>query len=136
MRKRFLIPLLAAFALPTAVNSSLSFNRIYREKCKNYKPTFNYLNEPKGSPCFEWISKNDGDPTVYILGERNKNFESQESKRPIPWGLPGAEQGSNLTLSQLEIRLWRIENGARKNKGLKKVSWQNRTYKLTNRSSF
>ena len=133
--KHFLIPLIAGLALPTAVNASVTFNRIYREKCYNFNPSFEYLNEPKGSPCFEWIEENDGDPAVYILGKRHKNFESQESKRPIPWGLPGAKQGSNLTLSGLEMRLWRIENGARKKKGLKKFSWQNRTYKLTSRSS-
>lgn len=134
--KRLLLSLILAFALPTPLNASLRFTRKDSSKwCEYKKPTYTFLNEPKGSPCFEFIEINDGNPAVYILGKRHENLESQESKRPIPWGFAGAKQGNYLTLSQMETRLWRIENGARKKKGLKKVSWQNRTYKLTNRSS-
>ena len=134
--KRLLIPLIAAFALPNTVDASLTFTRKdSSEWCEYKKPTHTFLNEPKGSPCFEFIEINDGNPAVYILGKRHKNLESQASKRPIPWGFTGAKQGNYLTLSQMEMRLWTIENGARKKKGLQKVSWQNRTYKLTSRKS-
>ena len=62
--KIFLILLLAAFALPTAVNASLSFIRKNStEWCEYKKPIHTFLNEPKGSPSFEFIEINNNYPT-------------------------------------------------------------------------
>ena len=57
--KRLLIPLIAAFALPNTVDASLTFTRKdSSEWCEYKKPTHTFLNEPKGSPCFEFIEIN------------------------------------------------------------------------------
>jgi hypothetical protein len=122
--KRLLLPLLAAFALPTAVNSGMRFERIPTGYCSTSQKK-----APKGSDCFSFAETNDGDPSVYILGKKYPNLESKKSLKPISWGGPGATQGNYLTRYTMEIRIHYLENEARKTKGLKKLNWDERTNK-------
>ncbi len=126
--KRLLLPLLAAFTLPTAVNSGMRFERIPTGYCSTSQKK-----APKGSDCFSFTETNDGDPSVYILGKKYPNLESKKSLKPISWGGPGATQRNYLTRYTMEIRIHYLENEARKTKGLKKLNWDERTYKLTNK---
>ena len=88
---------------------------------------------PKGSDCFLFTETNDGDPSVYVLGKKFPNLESRKSLKPIPWGGSGASQGNHLTRYTMEIRLHYLENEARKTKGFRKLNWDERTYKFTNK---
>ena len=126
--RRFLLPLLAALALPTAVNAGMRFERIPTGYCSTSQKK-----APKGSDCFSFTETNDGDPSVFVLGKKYPNLESKKSLKPIPWGGRGATQGNYLTRYTMEIRLHYLENEARKTKGLKKLNWDERTYKLTNK---
>ena len=126
--KRLLITLLAALAIPTAVNAGMSFERIPSGYCSTSQKK-----APKGSDCFLFTETNDGDPSVYVLGKKFSNLESKKSLKPIPWGGSGATHGNYLTKYTMEIRLHYLENEARKSKGFKKLNWDKRTYKLTNK---
>ena len=92
-----------------------------------------YQKAPKGSPCFKITRTNDDDPTVYILGRKYKDLESKKSKKPIPWSGKNASDGDSLTTYTLDIQMHWLENEARKTKGFKKLNWDERTYKLTNK---
>ena len=92
-----------------------------------------YHKAPKGSPCFKITRTNDDDPTVYILGRKYKDLESKKSKKPIPWSGRNASDGDSLTTYTLDIQMHWLENEARKTKGFKKLNWDERTYKLTNK---
>ena len=92
-----------------------------------------YHKAPKGSPCFKITRTNDDDPTVYILGRKYKDLESKKSKKPIPWSGKNASDGDSLTTYTLDIQMHWLENEARKTKGFKKLNWDERTYKLTNK---
>ena len=92
-----------------------------------------YHKAPKGSPCFKIIRTNDNDPSVYILGRKYRDLESKKSKKPIPWGGKNASDGDSLTTYTLDIQMHWLENEARKTKGFKKLNWDERTYKLTNK---
>ena len=92
-----------------------------------------YHKAPKGSACFKITRTNDDDPTVYILGRKYKDLESKKSKKPIPWSGKNASDGDSLTTYTLDIQMHWLENEARKTKGFKKLNWDERTYKLTNK---
>jgi len=126
--KRLLLPLLAALALPTAVNAGMRFERIPTGYCSTSQKK-----APKGSDCFKFTETNDGDPSVYVLGKKYPNLESKKSLKPIPWGGSGASHGNYLTTYTMEIRLHYLTNEVRHDKGLKKLKWDERTYKLTNK---
>ena len=126
--KKILIYLLASLALPSAINAGMRFERIPTGYCSTSQKK-----APKGSDCFSFTETNDGDPSVYILGKKYPNLESKKSLKPISWGGPGATQGNYLTRYTMEIRIHYLENEARKTKGLKKLNWDERTYKLTNK---
>ena len=126
--KRLLILLIASLSLPNIVNAGLRFERIPTGYCSTSQKK-----APKGSDCFSFTETNDGDPSVYVLGKKYLNLESKKSLKPIPWGGRGATQGNYLTRYTMEIRIHYLENEARKTKGLKKLNWDQRTYKLTNK---
>ena len=126
--KLLLLPILAALALPNAVHSGMRFERIPTGYCST-----NQKKAPKGSDCFEFTEINDGDPSVYVLGKKYPNLESKKSLKPIPWGGSGASHGNYLTRYTMEIRLHYLINEVRHDKGLKKLKWDERTYKLTNK---
>ena len=87
--KRFLLPLLPALALTTAVNAGMRFERIPTGYCSTSQKK-----APNGSDCFKFTETNDGDPSVYVLGKKFPNLESRKSLKPIPWGGSGASQGN------------------------------------------
>ena len=126
--KKILISLLASLALPSSINAGMRFERIPTGYCSTSQKK-----APKGSDCFLFTETNDGDPSVYVLGKKFPNLESRKSLKPIPWGGSGASQGNHLTRYTMEIRLHYLENEARKTKGLTKLNWDERTYKLTNK---
>ena len=126
--KKILISLLASLALPSSINAGMRFERVPTGYCSTSQKK-----APKGSDCFSFTETNDGDPSVYVLGKKYPNLESKKSLKPIPWGGSGATQGNYLTRYTMEIRLHYLENEARKMKGLKKLNWGDRTYKLTNK---
>ena len=68
--KRFLLPLLAALALTTAVNAGMRFERIPTGYCSTSQKK-----APNGSDCFKFTETNDGDPSVYVLGKKFPNLE-------------------------------------------------------------
>tara|TARA_B100000886_G_C20288144_1_gene434202 strand:+ start:221 stop:631 length:411 start_codon:yes stop_codon:yes gene_type:complete len=92
-----------------------------------------YHKAPEGSPCFKITRTNDDDPSVYILGRKYRDLESKKSKKPIPWNGKNASDGDSLTTYTLEIKMHWLENEARKTNGFKKLNWDERTYKLTNK---
>ena len=92
-----------------------------------------YHKAPKGSPCFKITRTNDDDPSVYILGRSYRDLESKKSKKPIPWSGKNASDGDSLTTYTLEIKIHWLENEARKSKGLKKLKWEERSFKLTDK---
>ena len=92
-----------------------------------------YHKAPKGSPCFKITRTNDDDPSVYILGRKYRDLESKKSKKPIPWSGENASDGDSLTTYTLDIQMHWLENEARKTNGFKKLNWDERTYKLTNK---
>ena len=132
MRRLLIFPLLASLALPTAVNASLTITEFDSNKwCSS-----STKKAPKRSRCFKYTESNDNDPSVYILGKKYKDLESEKSKKPIPWGWENATDWDSLTLYTLEIRLHWIVNEARYSNGLRKLGWDKRKFKLTNKSRF
>ena len=115
--------------LPTTSNARI---RITQYK-SNLRCDTAYHKPPKGSPCFKIIRTNDNDPSVYILGRSYRDLESKKSKKPIPWSGKNASDGDSLTAYTLEIQIHWLENEARKSKGLKKLKWEERSYKLTDK---
>ena len=115
--------------LPTTSNASI---RITQYKSNSRCDTA-YHKAPKGSPCFKITRINDDDPSVYILGRSYRDLESKKSKKPIPWSGKNASDGDSLTTYTLDIQMHWLENEARKTKGFKKLNWDERTYKLTNK---
>ena len=115
--------------LPTTSNASI---RITQYKSNSRCDTA-YHKAPKGSPCYKIIRTNDDDPSVYILGRSYRDLESKKSKKPIPWSGKNASDGDSLTTYTLDIQMHWLENEARKTKGFKKLNWDERTYKLTNK---
>ena len=83
--------------------------------------------------CYKFIETNDGDPSVIFDRRKIKSLESKKSLKPIYWAGNGAYQYNYLTLYLSEIRINYLDNVARQEKGLKKLKWKNRTYKLTNK---
>ena len=115
--------------LPTTSNASI---RITKYKSNSRCDTA-YHKAPKGTPCFKITRTNDDDPSVYILGRSYRDLESKKSKKPIPWSGENASDGDSLTAYTLEIQIHWLENEARKSKGLKKLKWEERSYKLTDK---
>ena len=129
--KRLLIPLLAALALPTAIEASVIYEKMSSNGwcsrgSKPKAPSSNYK-------CYKFIETNDGDSSVIFEGRRIKALESKKSLIPISWGGSGATQYSYYTLYLVEIHLNFLDNVARSEKGLNKLKWNDRTYKFTNK---
>ena len=114
--------------LPTVSNASIRITQY-----KSNSPCDPKHKAPKNSPCFKITRTNDNDPSVYILGRRYRDLESKKSKKPIPWSGENASDGDSLTAYTLEIKIHWLENEARKSKGLKKLKWEERSYKLTDK---
>ena len=117
---------------PSISNASIKFTK-YKT---NSRCDTSYQKAPEGSGCYKITRINDNDPSVYFLGTRFKSLESKKSKKPIPWGGKNAMDGDSLTAYTLEIRIHWLENEARKSNGLKKLKWEERTYKLTDKGRF
>ena len=129
--KRLLLPLLAALALPTAIEASVIYEKMSSNGwcsrgSKPKAPSSNYK-------CYKFIETNDGDSSVIFEGRRIKALESKKSLKPISWGGSGATQYSYYTLYLVEIHVNFLDNIARSEKGLNKLKWNNRTYKFTNK---
>ena len=129
--KRLLLPLLAALALPTAMEASVIYEKMSSNGwcsrgSKPKAPSSNYK-------CYKFIETNDGDSSVIFEGRRIKALESKKSLKPISWGGSGATQYSYYTLYLVEIHVNFLDNIARSEKGLNKLKWNNRTYKFTNK---
>ena len=129
--KRLLLPLLAALALPTAIEASVIYEKMSSNGwcsrgSKPKAPSSNYK-------CYKFIETNDGDSSVIFEGRRIKALESKKSLKPIPWGGSGATQYSYYTLYLVEIHVNFLDNIARSEKGLNKLKWNDRTYRFTNK---
>ena len=129
--KRLLLPLLAALALPTAIEASVIYEKMSSNGwcsrgSKPKAPSSNYK-------CYKFIETNDGDSSVIFEGRRIKALESKKSLKPISWGGSGATQYSYYTLYLVEIHVNFLDNIARSEKGLNKLKWNNRTYRFTNK---
>ena len=129
--KRLLLPLLAALALPTAIEASVIYEKMSSNGwcsrgSKPKAPSSNYK-------CYKFIETNDGDSSVIFEGRRIRALESKKSLKPISWGGSGATQYSYYTLYLVEIHVNFLDNIARSEKGLNKLKWNNRTYRFTNK---
>ena len=129
--KRLLLPLLAALALPTAIEASVIYEKMSSNGwcsrgSKPKAPSSNYK-------CYKFVETNDGDSSVIFEGRRIKALESKKSLKPISWGGSGATQYSYYTLYLVEIHVNFLDNIARSEKGLNKLKWNNRTYRFTNK---
>ena len=129
--KRLLLPLLAALALPTAMEASVIYEKMSSNGwcsrgSKPKAPSSNYK-------CYKFIETNDGDSSVIFEGRRIKALESKKSLKPISWGGSEATQYSYYTLYLVEIHVNFLDNIARSEKGLNKLKWNNRTYRFTNK---
>tara|TARA_A100001388_G_scaffold40597_1_gene25906 strand:+ start:138 stop:554 length:417 start_codon:yes stop_codon:yes gene_type:complete len=129
--KRLLLPLLAALALPTAIEASVIYEKMSSNGwcsrgSKPKAPSSNYK-------CYKFVETNDGDSSVIFEGKRIKALESKKSLKPISWGGSGATQYSYYTLYLVEIHVNFLDNIARSEKGLNKLKWNNRTYRFTNK---
>ena len=129
--KRLLLPLLAALALPTAMEASVIYERMSSNgwcsrgsKPKAPSPSYK---------CYKFIETNDGDNSVIFEGRTIKALESEKSLKPISWGRRGASQYNYYTLYLVEIHMNYLDNVVRSEKGLNKLKWDNRTYRLTNK---
>ena len=129
--KRLILPLLAALALPTAMEASVIYERMSSNgwcsrgsKPKAPSPSYK---------CYKFIESNDGDSSVIFEGRRIKALESEESLKPIAWGRRGASHYDYYTLYLVEIHMNYLDNVVRSEKGLNKLKWDNRTYRLTNK---
>ena len=67
------------------------------------------------------------------MGRKYRDLESKKSKKTIPWSGKNASYGDSLTTYTLDIQMHWLENEARKTNGFKKLNWDKRTYKLTNK---
>ena len=83
--------------------------------------------------CFKFIETNDGDPSVFFDGRKIRALESKKSLKPIYWSGQGAFHYNYLTLYLSEISINYLDNVARSEKGQKKLKWDKRTYKFTNK---
>jgi len=129
--KLLLLPLLAALALPTAMEASVVYEKMSSNGwcsrgSKPKAPSSNYK-------CYKFIETNDGDSSVIFEGRRIKALESKKSLKPISWGGSGATQYSYYTLYLVEIHVNFLDNIARSEKGLNKLKWNDRTYRFTNK---
>ena len=126
-----MLKLLPLFLLinPISLFASVRFEKVASGYCSTYQ-----TKAPAGFQCFLFTESNDQDKSVYFLGKKLKNLESKKTLKPIPWGGYGASHGDYLSLYTMEKRIHWIENDARRSKGLKKLEWDERTYKFTNRS--
>ena len=129
--KLLLLPLLAALALPTAIEASVIYEKMSSNGwcsrgSKPKAPSSNYK-------CYKFIETNDGDSSVIFEGRRIKALESKKSLKPISWGGSGATQYSYYTLYLVEIHVNFLDNIARSEKGLNKLKWNDRTYRFTNK---
>tara|TARA_R100000655_G_scaffold110112_1_gene167752 strand:+ start:4608 stop:5024 length:417 start_codon:yes stop_codon:yes gene_type:complete len=129
--KRLLLPLIAALALPSAMEASVIYERMSSNgwcsrgsKPKAPSPSYK---------CYKFIESNDGDSSVIFEGRRIKALESEESLKPIAWGRRGASHYDYYTLYLVEIHMNYLDNVVRLEKGLNKLKWDNRTYRLTNK---
>ena len=129
--KRLILPLIAALALPTAMEASVIYERMSSNgwcsrgsKPKAPSPSYK---------CYKFIESNDGDSSVIFEGRRIKALESEESLKPIAWGRRGASHYDYYTLYLVEIHMNYLDNVVRLEKGLNKLKWDNRTYRLTNK---
>ena len=101
--KRLLLPLLAALALPNAMEASVIYEKMSSNGwcsrgSKPEAPSPNYK-------CYKFIETNDGDSSVIFEGRRIKALESKKSLKPISWGGSGATQYSYYTLYLVEIHV-------------------------------
>ena len=126
-----MLKLLPLFLLinPISLFASVRFEKVASGYCSTYQTKV-----PEGFQCFLFTESNDQDKSVYFLGKKLKNLESKKTLKPIPWDGNGASHGDYLSLYTMEKRIHWIENDARRSKGLKKLEWDERTYKFTNRS--
>ena len=126
-----MLKLLPLFLLinPISLFASVRFEKVASGYCSTYQTKV-----PEGFQCFLFTESNDQDKSVYFLGKKLKNLESKKTLKPIPWSGNGASHGDYLSLYTMEKRIHWIENDARRSKGLKKLEWDERTYKFTNRS--
>ena len=129
--KRLLLPLLAALAIPTAIEASVIYEKMSSNGwcsrgSKPKAPSSNYK-------CYKFIETNDGDSSVIFEGRRIKALESKKSLKPISWGGSEATQYSYYTLYLVEIHINYLDNVARSEKGLNKLKWNDRTYRFTNK---
>ena len=129
--RRVLLPLLAALALPTAIEASVIYEKMSSNGwcssgSKPKAPSSNYK-------CYKFVETNDGDSSVIFEGRKIKALESKKSLKPISWGGSGATQYSYYTLYLVEIHVNFLDNIARSEKGLNKLKWNNRTYRFTNK---
>jgi len=129
--KRLLLPLIAALALPSAMEASVIYERMSSNgwcsrgsKPKAPSPSYK---------CYKFIESNDGDSSVIFEGRRIKALESEESLNPIFMGRNGGSRYNYYTLYLVEIHMNYLDNVARSEKGLNKLKWDNRTYRLTNK---
>ena len=117
--------------IPTSLEASVIYERMVSNSwcsrgSKSKAPSPNYK-------CYKFIETNDGDSSIIFDGVRIKTSESSKSLKPIWWGGNGATQSSFYTLYLVEIHLNYLDNVARSEKGLKKLKWDNRKYKFTNK---
>ena len=129
--KRLLLTILFTFALPTASEASVIYERMSSNGwcsrgSKPKAPSPNYK-------CYKFVETNDGDSSVIFEGRKIKDLESKKSLKPIWWGGRGASQYNYYTLYLVEIHLNYLDNVRRSEKGLNKLKWNNRTYRLTSK---
>ena len=129
--KSLIIFFIAVILFPNATEASIKFERMdsngwCSRGSKPKAPSPRYA-------CYKFIETNDGDPSVIFDRRKIKSLESKKSLKPIYWAGNGAYQYNYLTLYLSEIRINYLDNVARQEKGLKKLKWKNRTYKLTNK---
>ena len=129
--KHLLLTILFTFALPTATEASVIYEKMSSNGwcsrgSKPKAPSSNYK-------CYKFIETNDGDSSVIFEGRRIKALESKKSLKPISWGGSEATQYSYYTLYLVEIHVNFLDNIARSEKGLNKLKWNNRTYRFTNK---
>ena len=129
--KSLLLSLLVAFSLPNSIEASVIYEKMSSNGwcSRGSKPK---APSPKYK-CYKFIETNDGESSVIFEGSRIKDLESKKSLKPIWWGGSGATQYSYYTLYLVEIHLNYLDNIRRSERGLNKLKWDNRTYRLTNK---
>jgi hypothetical protein len=129
--KSLIILLIAAISFPNAIEASMKYERMDSNGwcSRGSKPKA----PSPGYACYKFVETNDGDPSVIFDGRKIKSLESKKSLKPIYWAGNGAYHYNYLTLYLSEISINYLDNVARQERGLKKLKWKNRTYKLTNK---